>query len=193
MKSLAIRSLVAVILCSSALSVVAQTPATKAVKAVPAAPVVEALELKSYVLAKLDMSDLSQNYTAIFSKLAGKEQAVPKFSLVAKSKTFFVRGSKAQLEISDAVVLLLQADAANPKGQQVIALKHSRSDEIIATLQALDLQDQVIAMRASNAIVVLPTSEANALQIAKVIEVAEKASLPIKAAPGTKVPVKTGG
>ncbi len=182
MNKITCRFLSSVLLACSPLAAAAQAPAAKpAAPAKPAPVAPPVLELRSYAITALDPNDINQAYATLFARMAaGKDVAAPKITLLAKNKTLLVRGTKAQLDVSDAILHLLQNEPTAAKGQQVIALKAARVDEVLAALQALELADQVVPLRTSNAVVLVPSSEANGQQVKKVIEAAEKVSEPAK-------------
>jgi hypothetical protein len=163
----------------------AQTAGTKAAAAPekPAAvPVkaVEASEIKTFTLASEgELADMTY-FASLYSKLATKPtgataQAVkmPKYTMLPRTKTVIVRGTKAELEQAEAIIKLIQG-TADPKGTMIAKLKTAKVDEVVAALTNLELDGRVFALRNSNSLVMLPGFDADAEQVKKVIEAFEK-------------------
>ena len=156
-------------------------PAKPAEKAAPAAA--EPSDVRSFTLATdAELADLNTLFATLYGKTGAKAGAkAPRFTAVPRSKSVIVRGTKAELDQAEAVVKLIQgappaaAGGTAAPAAQTVKLKVAKVDEVVTALTNLGLDGQVVALRGTNSLVLLPGHEADAPQVKKVIEALDKA------------------
>ena len=175
----------------------APKPADPAKPTEPAKPVeakkeepkpAEPTDVKTFTFATdAEFTDAVQQFALLFGKMTAKPADAPKpapgtptaaakgpkFTALARAKSIAVRGTKTELDTAETVVKVLQG-TADGKTAQVVKLKNANVQEVTQALAALDLGDGVVALRGSNAVVLLNADAALVAQVKKVVEACEK-------------------
>jgi type II secretory pathway component GspD/PulD (secretin) len=144
------------------------------------------LQVKSFRLRHADPEEVRQILTQVWTTAAGAKPPVggrpalpvvakgPRLAVDSRSHSLFVRGTDKEVKVVASLVAILDTEPGQPapesKDLRVLRLQHAKVDQATQVLSALGLNAHTVALKKTNAIVIISPSDAHAAEIREVIE-----------------------